>query len=915
MNLFKNKFFNSAILAAFCLSLALGTFVGLDFSMASDGAFAAETASGYYASLENETSQGAAFRTKLAQILKDTHTRETSYDDLKTVYKTTDKDPNKSGNIIWFYTGTSVAFSGNFNGGTNREHVWPKNGGKAFPASSKAGSDAHHLRPCNANLNSKRGSYGYDEVPQIPSNIVEENGSTSYGNLCYLANGTFYPGEGYRGATARILMYVQTRWGTEYSLKFVDGQGHNKTIGSISTLMKWHLEEPPTEEEYRRNEEVYKIQGNRNPFIDHPEYAARIYCYDGESYNSALQTVVNTYGDYEGTDVESISFGETETTVAVGESTALTVSVTPSSAAANVLWTSSDNSVATVANGTVKGLKQGTVTITATAANDSNIKASITVKVIGVSSVTVTGTPTKTSYVAGEKFNPQGLTVTVTYSDGSTKTPSVTTLKWLDATTKTETLTAGTTSVILSFGGIEKTVSGITVKAATTKTVSFDRSSVSGSGTYNWNNWTAGEITGKVYSYPGNKNQIQMNNNKSRQCYLFNDKALTGGIRTITIKVSSGKKWELRTSKTPFDTSANPYPTTGTSHGEKTATSDGITWTVNTTDEYFALCYKDSGAVYVDSVEMTYGSIQQEECSHTFGEWQTVTEATEDAEGLEKRVCSKCNEEETRSIPKLPCSHNFGEWQTVTEATEDAEGLEKRTCSKCNEEETRSIPKLPCSHTFGEWQTVTEATEDAEGLEKRVCSKCNAEETRSIPKLPCSHTFGEWQTVTEATEDAEGLEKRTCSKCNEEETRSIPKLPCSHTFGGWQTVTEATEDAEGLEKRTCSKCNEEETRSIPKLAAGGNFQKAVDAIADATTTEEKQAAIDNAMQEYDKLSPADQAKMHDSYLKLQEYIDDLSGGDSDGGKVKPYVWAILGIIGGAALVFAICYARSRRRKA
>lgn len=710
MNKLGNKLFYSFLIVVFCLTLAPGTFVGLDFSKASDGVFAAETASGYYASLENETSQGAAFRTKLAQILKDTHTRETSYDGLKSVFKTTDKDPNKSGNIIWFYTGTSVAFSGDFgNGynGTNREHVWPKAGGKAFDEKSNAGSDAHHLRPCNANLNSKRGSCGYDEVPQIPSNIVEENGSTSYGNLCYLANETFYPGEGYRGATARILMYVQTRWGTEHSLKFVDGQGSVKTIGSISTLMKWHLEEPPTEEEYRRNEEVYKIQGNRNPFIDHPEYASRIYCYDGESYNSALQTVVNTYGDYEGTDVESISFGETETTVAVGESTALTVSVTPSSAAANVLWTSSDDSVATVANGTVKGLKQGTVTITATAANDSNIKASITVKVIGVSSVTVTGTPTKTSYVAGEKFNPQGLTVTVTYSDGSTKTPSVTTLKWLDQTTKTETLTAGTTSVILSFGGIEKTVSGITVKAATTKTVSFDRSSVSGSGAYDWNNWTAGEITGKVYSYPGDKNNIQMNNNKSRQCYLFNDKALIGGIWKISVKVTSGT-WELRTSKTPFDTSANPYPTTGTSHGAKTVSSNEVTWTVDTADEYFALCYKGSGVVYIETVEMTYGSIQE---------------------------------------------------------------------------------------------------------------------------------------------------------------------------------------------------------------VGDNFQKAVDAIADATTTEEKQAAIDNAMQEYDKLSPADQAKMHDSYLKLQEYIDDFSGGDSDGGKVKPYVWAILGIIGGAALVFAICYARSRRRKA
>ena len=711
MNKFGNKLFYSFLVVAFCLTLALGAFGGLDFSKTSDGAFAAETASGYYASLENETSNGAAFRTKLAQILKETHTHKTSYDELRNVYKVADKDPNKSGNIIWFYTGTSVAFSGDFgNGynGTNREHVWPKAGGKAFDAELNAGSDAHHLRPCNSNLNSSREDCGFGEVPQLPANIVKENGSSSYGNLCYLANGTFYPGEGYRGATARILMYVQTRWGTEYSLKFVEGQGSVKTIGNISTLMKWHLEEPPTEEEYRRNEEVYKIQGNRNPFIDHPEYASRIYCYDGESYNSALQTVVNTYGDYEGTDVESISFGETETSVAVGESTALTVSVTPSSAATNVLWTSSDNSVATVANGTIKGIKQGTVTITATAANDSNIKASITVKVIGVSSVTVTGTPTKTSYVAGEKFNPQGLTVTVTYSDGSTKTPSATTLKWLDATTKTETLTAGTTSVILSFGGIEKTISGITVKAATTKTVSFDRSSVSGdSKSYSWNSWTAGEITGKVYSWPGAKDSIQMNNNKNRQCYLFNDKALTGGIWKISVKVTSGT-WELRTSKTPFDTSANPYPTTGTSHGEKTATSDGITWTISTNDEYFALCYKGSGVVYIETVEITYGEIKE---------------------------------------------------------------------------------------------------------------------------------------------------------------------------------------------------------------AGDNFQKAVDAIADATTTEEKQAAIDNAMQEYDKLSPSDQAKMQETYQKLQEYIDNLSGGDSDGGKVKPYVWAIFAVVGGAALVFAICYARSRRRKA
>ena len=48
----------------------------------------------------------------------------------------------------------------------------------------------------------------------------------------------------------------------------------------------------------RRNEAVYKIQGNRNPFIDHPEYAEMIYCYDGKTYNSTLKNIVSTYGGY-----------------------------------------------------------------------------------------------------------------------------------------------------------------------------------------------------------------------------------------------------------------------------------------------------------------------------------------------------------------------------------------------------------------------------------------------------------------------------------------------------------------------------------------------------------------------------------------------------------------------------------------
>lgn len=83
--------------------------------------------------------------------------------------------------------------------------------GKAFLTKSGLGSDANHFRPLVTQLNSTRGSKSFDEVFQIKSNIVQQNGSTNYKKLCYTACGLFYPGVGYRGAATRNLMYMQTR--------------------------------------------------------------------------------------------------------------------------------------------------------------------------------------------------------------------------------------------------------------------------------------------------------------------------------------------------------------------------------------------------------------------------------------------------------------------------------------------------------------------------------------------------------------------------------------------------------------------------------------------------------------------------------------------------------------------------------
>ena len=725
------KNFTTSLTIALAIILVLGTLFGFAQYQIKSLDLSAQVvqATDYYAALDT-SSNGATFRSKLSDLITKTHTKLTSYDGLRDVFKTSDADPNKSGNIIWFYSGTSVAFNGKF-GSTNREHVWPKKGGTAFDGDKErnVGSDAHHLRPAEQNLNSDRGSKQFGEVPTIASNIVPQAGSTSYDNLCYLQGNYFYPGKGYRGATARILMYVETRWGDNYNLNFVIGAGDCKTIGDIETLMKWHYQEPPTAEEMRRNEAVFKIQGNRNPFIDHPEFATKIYCYDGKSYNSRLQAVAAKYDTYTtgGADIESISLSPATTTLSVGQEILLNATIAPANAKRNLTWISSNPNVATIdATGKVTAVANGTTTITCQSTDNPSIKCTAQITVKSVTAIEVSGTPAKTVYNDGEKFNPAGLRISATYSDNTKGYLDNSACQWLDGVTRKTTLSVGTTSVICKIGNLETIVNGITVKEATGGSLTIDRSSFTGSGAYSWCTWSSEGVSGKGFIYPGATDKIQMNSKQASQ-FIFNTTALPASITSITIKMNTGEKdWQILTSATPF-AEASGTATGGTSHGTKQATTNATIWNITTSDRYFAINYADSGAAYIDSIVITYGG-SAAECEHVYGEWVISKEPTVDAVGEKMHSCTKCGHVETEEIPKLipeSCEHVFGDWSLVTPSTETTTGLMSHTCTKCGETESRIIDKVG-THTVESFKDSVNSVDDKATKEEKLEAITNA---------------------------------------------------------------------------------------------------------------------------------------------------------------------------------------------
>lgn len=367
----------------------------------------------------------------------------------------------------------------------DKEHVWCQSRG--FKAHSEedvaaigpAGTDLHHLIAGDSYVNQKphnNNPYGFvatisssDGTGNRPSTVNNKKGTAVHTSIYDEASEVFEPQDSDKGDIARAIFYMAARYNnwsgtdtiTDYEpflniANYATSSGRTEystatspvCMGILSDLLAWNKIDPVDEYEIHRNDLIYRnYQGNRNPFIDFPQWADYIWGttdLQGNNYNSTPTGSADPAHDvvyYKGNDgihVTDVTLNETSLSIDrfVTLTVTLTATISPNNATNKaVTWTTSDATIATVSNGVVTALKAGTVTITVTSL-DGGISASCTITIADttpvVTSVTLnTSVATVdisridqvqlTATVNGDNFPP----ASVTWSSNNTSVATV----------------------------------------------------------------------------------------------------------------------------------------------------------------------------------------------------------------------------------------------------------------------------------------------------------------------------------------------------------------------------------------------------------------------------------------------------------------------------------------------------------
>lgn len=256
MNL--KKCITAALLAGTCAAMAL-----------------ADAPAGYYKSLYGKS--GQALKDAVHDLIRP-HT-VLSYNSLWYYFPSTDHMADNTRRVWDMYSDNIYYFNGSRAvSGMNREHSFPKSwwGGTQV----EAYTDLNHLYPSDGPANMAKSNYPLGEV----STATFNNGVTKVGSPVSGEGGgsgtVFEPDDRYKGDFARTYFYMATCY-QDYTWRYTYMVNNStwKTLNewSIKLLMRWSRNDPVSDKEKDRNDAVYKIQNNRNPFIDNPDLAEYIW--------------------------------------------------------------------------------------------------------------------------------------------------------------------------------------------------------------------------------------------------------------------------------------------------------------------------------------------------------------------------------------------------------------------------------------------------------------------------------------------------------------------------------------------------------------------------------------------------------------------------------------------------------------
>jgi len=251
----------------------------------------------YYQSAEDKT--GFELKTALYNIIKG-HNSQT-YNDLWTFMSTYSLDIyyEKDNTILDMYTEIPSASDsynfipvlkqcGNYSvegDCYNREHSFPKSW---FANGYPMYSDVHHIFATDGKVNGKRSNYPYGNVES--ATFTSSNGSklgSPTAVLGFTGTTVFEPIDEFKGDFARAYFYMATRYETVIGTWEKNSDNSDAVLNGsndqvfepwvIAMLKKWHTNDPVSSKEKYRNDAAFQYQGNRNPFVDHPEYVSEIW--------------------------------------------------------------------------------------------------------------------------------------------------------------------------------------------------------------------------------------------------------------------------------------------------------------------------------------------------------------------------------------------------------------------------------------------------------------------------------------------------------------------------------------------------------------------------------------------------------------------------------------------------------------